>query len=374
MSSVNELHNNAIELAEEAFINQRKGHTQRANILFKQAFELEQEAASMLEIKKENEPSRSILYRSAASLAFNCRDFESAEKLAAQGLVGFPPPEIREELLDLFDEVTFERHLSTKGMVLSESEWKMTLAGNAIAKGIAQVDHLLTRTEKVSTLVRRTVERKLNLPFQVNRSMPEERKNSFGLFVKALIPSSFAVVFQLGKPEKQLTLLTGELDPQEVIDELLLCFENIQENKIDQLKERIGDQDYFDNFIGLAKQIAPDGYEIKTVGFTVVRNGEDKPYVIRKSRQEIQTSVSKIETQEEESTSVTLEGILTFANTPLDKKFGKVKLRDEGKKTQQEINVPVSLMKDVVQPYYDEYVKVSVHIKNGKYYLDDVIR
>jgi hypothetical protein len=374
MPTVNELHTQAMDIAEEAFEYQRSGNQEAANSLFFKALELEQGAAFMLDARPENEPSRSILFRSAASLAYNVGDYETAEKLVAQGLTGYPPPEIADELRDLFDEVTFGRHLSTKGMELSASEWKMTLFGSAIANGIAQADHLLTRVDKVSTLVRRTVERKLHLPFQVNRTTPDERRDRFGLFVKAMVPSSFAVIFQMGKPIQQLPLLPGELEPQEVVDEILLCLEYVQFDEVEELKNRINDQDYFDNFVGLAKQIAPDGKDIKTVGFTVVRGGQDKPVAIRKNRQEIKAGFSRshIDSDEGEIQTVNLEGMLTYANTPITRKFGTVKLREEGGTKATTIFVPVGLMKDVVQPYYDEKVSVTVIVRNGKYYLEDV--
>jgi hypothetical protein len=374
MQTVNELHTQAMDIAEEAFLNQKRGDREIAEKLFHEALHLEQQAAYMLTLNPENEPSRSILFRSAASLAYNGLDFETAERLLAQGLAGFPPPEIADELRDLFDEITFGRHLATKGMELSESEWKMTLLGSAITRGIAQADQLLTRVEKVSTLVRRTVERKLNLPFQVNRATSDERRDRFGLFVKAIVPSSFAVVFQLGKPIQQIPMLAGELEPQEVVDEVLLCLEYIQFDEVNELKKRIPDQAYFDNFVGLAKQIAPDGKDIKTVGFTVVRGGQDKPIAIRKNRQEIKSKFSQRKTDEgdEEAETVNLEGLLTFANTPIKNKFGTVKLREKDSSKDIKILVPVGLMKDVVQPYYDEKVSVTVTIRNGKYYLEDV--
>lgn len=374
MSTVSELHLQAMDIAEDAFLQQRQGNFDLALHMFQQALQLEQDAAFMLDPIQENEPSRSVLFRSAASLAFNARNFDIAEKLVAQGLIGYPPPEISEELKDLFDELTFGRHLSTKGMELSESEWKMTLLGSAVTKGVAQADQLLTRVEKVSTLVKRTVERKLNLPFQVNRVTPDERRDRYGLFLRAMIPSSFAVVFQLGKPEKQLPLLTGELEPQEVVDEILLCLEHIQFDEVDELKKLIPDQDYYDNFVGVAKQIAPDGKDIKTVGFTVVRGGEDKPIAFRKNKKEIKNHFSRTENSdpEEKLETVTLQGILTFANTPITKKFGTVKLRREDDKKEIPIFVPVGLMKDVVQPYYDEKVTISAVIKNGKYYYEDM--
>lgn len=372
MTTVNELHTQAMDLAEEAFDYQSRGDNESAHNLFVQALRLEQEAAFMLDASSSNEPSRSILFRSAASLAYNTREYEIAEKLIAQGLIGSPPPEIADELRDLFDEVTFGRHLSTKGMELSASEWKMTLFGSAIAKGVAQADQLLTRVEKISTLVRRTVERKLNLPFQANRVTSDERRDRFGLYVKAMVPSSFAVVFQMGKPVQQLPLLPGELEPQEVVDEVLLCLEYIQYDEVDELKKRIKDQDYFDNFVGLAKQIAPDGKEIKTVGFTIVRGGQDKPIAINKTKKDIRSRFStSLKDDEEEVQRETLEGILTFANTPAVRKFGTVKLREEGGRKETTIFVPVGLMKDVVQPYYDERVSVTVVVKNGKYYWED---
>ena len=376
MPTVNDFHTKAMDIAEEAFSYQRRGAREEANSLFLEALQLEQQAANMLDTKRENEPSRSILFRSAASLAYNAGDFETAEKLVAQGLTGYPPPEIADELRDLFDEVTFGRHLSAKGMELSASEWKMTLFGSAVTKGIAQADQLLVRVDKVSTLVRRTVERKLHLPFQVNRGTPDERRDRFGLFVKAMVPSSFAVIFQLGQPVQQLTLLPGELEPQEVVDEVLLCLEYLQFDEVDELKNRIGDQDYFDNFVGLAKQIAPDGKEIKNVGFTVIRGGQEKPVQFKKNRQEIKARFSRshLDINGEEIQTVTLEGILTYAKTPIVKKFGTVKLREEGGTKETTIQVPVGLMKDVVQPFYDERVSVTVIEKKGKYYLEDVNR
>lgn len=361
-----------MDLAEEAFELQRRGDREMSDSLFVEALQLEQKAAIMLPADLKNEPSRSILFRSAASLAYNVGDFETAEKLAANGLIGYPPPEIADELRDLLDDVTFGRHLSTKGMELSGAEWKMTLLGPAITKGLAPSDELLSRVEKVSTLIRRTVERKLNLPFQINQKTPEARRDRYGLFVKAMVPSSFAVVFQLGKPDKQMTLWEDDLEPQEVVDEVLRCLEYVQEDDVDELRKRIQDEAYYDNFVGLAKQIAPDGKDIKTVGFTVVRDGQDKPVSIRRNRKEIKARfvTSPVEGPEERET-VTLEGILTFANTPRSRKYGKVKLRPEQDQQEIPINVPIGLMKDVVQPHYDERVIITVVVKDGQYYFED---
>lgn len=117
MTTVNEFHQEAMDLAEEAFRLLRSGEDDESQRLFRDALSSETQAASLLPRSQESEPSRSILYRSAASLAFNAGDYENAERLVAEGLSGFPPLEIREELNNLQKDINRKRHLQTQGVV-----------------------------------------------------------------------------------------------------------------------------------------------------------------------------------------------------------------------------------------------------------------
>lgn len=65
---------------------------------------METQAAEMLKDELGIEPSRSVLYRSAASMAISCEEYRHAEKLIATALMGNPPEEIAEELRDLLTE------------------------------------------------------------------------------------------------------------------------------------------------------------------------------------------------------------------------------------------------------------------------------
>ncbi len=69
------------------------------------ALEYEKQAAEMLFAKKEAEPTRSVLYRSAANLAFNCHKYEDAKILVYCGLVGNPHLEIKNELESLLAQI-----------------------------------------------------------------------------------------------------------------------------------------------------------------------------------------------------------------------------------------------------------------------------
>ncbi len=135
------------------------------------------------------------------------------------------------------------------------------------------------------------------------------------------------------------------------------------------MKEKIKDQIYYENFVGLAKQIEPDGEDVKIVGFNFVKNGQERPVALRKKK--IKTSRIKNNTPSE-GNIITLIGTLMHANSPRDAEFGSVKLwiNDSGKP--QNIKVPISLMKDVVQPYFEETVIIQAHKENGRIVLDEI--
>ena len=100
-----EVHNKAMFLSQDAFMCIVNGEEDQAIPLYEQAFELERQAALSLLDKKDFEPIRSILFRSAAALAKKCHKYQDAEKMIGFGLAGNPPEDVAEELRELFDAV-----------------------------------------------------------------------------------------------------------------------------------------------------------------------------------------------------------------------------------------------------------------------------
>ena len=88
-------------IAQQAFDAQRSGNFSQYLTLTRQAFEKEKEAAWLLFDHFDAEPTRSVLFRSAAQLAFNCGLLREAEQLVAAALIGNPPAEIIQELRQL---------------------------------------------------------------------------------------------------------------------------------------------------------------------------------------------------------------------------------------------------------------------------------
>ncbi|MBY0523706.1 MAG: hypothetical protein K2R98_09910 [Gemmataceae bacterium] len=107
MNSVKDLHREAMRFVDEAESARHNGNTTVARERLRQAFDHERQAADLVAGDLCQEPTRSVLHRSAASLALECGALREAERLIATALSGEPPDEIAEELRDLLEQVYF---------------------------------------------------------------------------------------------------------------------------------------------------------------------------------------------------------------------------------------------------------------------------
>ena len=90
-----------MSLLDEATVARMSGDSKRHRVLRQEAFENERQAAELLTDAYEYEPTRSILFRSAATLALDCADYGETNRLAAAGLAGNPPMAVAQELRDV---------------------------------------------------------------------------------------------------------------------------------------------------------------------------------------------------------------------------------------------------------------------------------
>jgi len=128
MSQLQELHQQAMDLAERVQVAKLRGNLPLAQQLSRQALEKERLAAEFLANDLAAEPTRSVLYRSAASLAIDCGEIQTAERLIAIALSGNPPQEIAEELKDLFVEINIQNYFERRGIVFDEAKFQTLMA------------------------------------------------------------------------------------------------------------------------------------------------------------------------------------------------------------------------------------------------------
>ena len=353
-------HHQAMGFCDSALTARANGDYEQATALFRRALGHEREAAELVAKDANLEPTRSVLLRSAASLAVECGEHREAEKLIATALAGDPPDEVAEELRDLLDRVNLGRHLSLKGLVLHNDEFQLSIDGRAIGHGMAESNVFVDRVQASGKLILRTFERKSGKPFRETAKAVKEITQHAELYLSTSRAASFAVTFRVGLPQKQLGLPAMEheitMEPERIIDDLFDCLDSFQ-RKDDRLKVLIPDAVYRRNFVALAERLAPDGDKVKVVGLTVTRHGQERQVALVKRRPDERV---RRKTRKE---TVTIMGTLLYANsTRLRQKRIKI-VDDEGK--EHVLLVPDGMMADVVKPLWEDRV-VATGAKQGK--------
>jgi hypothetical protein len=207
-----------MELADRSVLARAAGEAASVRELLRQAFETEKHAAESA--SDGPEPTRSILLRSAASLALEVGEVRAAERLIAVGLIGEPPQEIADELRDLLEQVHFQRHLALRGIELQPGEFQLSLAGQAVGLGMADSDAFVERVRAIETVIYRTAERKQGREFRERGRRREALPRELQLYVSMPRAASFAVTFRLGSGQ---LALPGFDFVREVVDEVLDC-------------------------------------------------------------------------------------------------------------------------------------------------------
>ena len=362
--SLLELHNTAMSLADEAAHQQRLGNLARAHTLFSQALELEKQAVEILQTRFDAEPTRSVFYRSAASLALDCKDIREAERLISWGLIGNPPPEIAEELRDLLEQVNFERHLSLRGIELNPRSLQLSIKGKVTGLGVALADAFYDRFQTAQKMIYRTVERMADLPFRESGRSIEAIRSKFQLYASVPRPGSYAVTFQLGQPSDQLLLPETEqalkVRGEAVVIELLTCLRLFNSEEVSALSDQIENAAYYRNFVALAKQMAPDGEDLSLVGFTTVHGGQEEGVALQTPAKKITVPPLKPEA-EVKGIPIQVVGHLKFADATRNNRIRVVVSRKET----HTFEVPSGLMDDIVKPLWSERVVVT-GIKRGQ--------
>lgn len=358
-----ELHREAMGLVDEALAARQHGEENKYLTLMKRALKQEAAAADQLAAAIDFEPTRSVLHRSAASIALDCGDLQLAEKLICRGLLGNPPGEIAEELRDLLEQVNFKRHLALRGVTLDDNEFQMSIAGGDVGLGIAPTDAFVDRVLTTEKLLYRTAERKAGRPYRERGLAPRPVRGELELYVSVPRAGSLAVSFRMG--HKDQMRLPGLDSSGDVVDELLECL--VAFNRLDQkmLKERISDRAYYRNFVALARNLAPDGDSVGFVGFTTSRAGANVEVKLTTRQGDVSAALLG-QAPQIDSKTVRITGPLSFA----DDLGRKHQIRLEG--TKETIHVPEGMMDDIVRPMWGTDVLVNARKKGRRLTLIDI--
>jgi hypothetical protein len=116
-NSLETLHHQSMELVDRSILAKQQGDDAGSLELLRSplaqaklsTFEQERSAANLVADQLDFEPTRSVLHRSAASLAVECLQLREAERLIGRALAGNPPPDIADELRDLLLDAVYSQ-------------------------------------------------------------------------------------------------------------------------------------------------------------------------------------------------------------------------------------------------------------------------
>lgn len=344
-----------MDLAFLADRSKAAGDLDEAGRLYAQA--LESEVAALRALRDPNPVTFAVMHRSAAWLALECEDIRLAEKLASTGLAGDPPPEIADELREVWEQANFHRHLRARGIVLADNEIQMTLSGPGVGLGIAEWTAYRTRVDHTLSMITRITERKAERPFRYGKPPEVEIKNHLNPHVSLARAASYSVSIRLGADQLSLPGLDLPQMP-EVIHDFLTIVENVNGSGDDQLEETIRDGSYRRNALALAKKIAPDGTSIKQVGFAASGVEGRRIVGFTRTRKEIRPPAID-RTQQDEK--VEIDGTLLFA----DARSASNKIRIVADDQEHKVTVPPEMMDDIVRPLWNSAVSVR-GVRRGK--------
>lgn len=323
MTTVRELHDKAMTIAQSAMVAYHMGDLGRFKALSHDAFRLEEEAAQKIAATIENEPTRSILYRSAANMAYNAQDYEAAEKLAIAGLAGYATGRVTEELRDVLKRIYFRPSVAEGDSLLAvqrpSKELHLSFKGGAVAYGLAISDVIIGRIHAFQKLFYRTLERLSDLPYRTSGDVDKKLKG-FSVTLSSQPPSSFAVSFsivQIGEINERKDL------PVKVVDEIMNCLRLLNDGQENQLQDLFSNPYYFANFLELVYDIAPDGDEVSGITISNLDNfnlGEN--FGFTRTREDI-AGYSQYWLARNRNQRVTISGLLKNIGK-MDKKNGVI--------------------------------------------------
>jgi hypothetical protein len=352
MSTVRELHNRAMKLAQLAMVARNTENLERAEALANEAYELESQAAYLVPESQASEPTRSILFRSAASLAYQAKAYDVALKLVLTGLVGHPPRQIEQELNNLYDQIRYERQLQERIASVAEYGLEITMRGDAVGTGSIPYSEFKKRVDGTKQLIDRTVQRLMGQAYQ---GKGNAKFRPFSPVLEAPREGSFIITLKLERSTGQQPLF---FDANQVIDQIINGIQMVNNDEEQKLKDLMdGSLGYFRHFVTTTQDIAPDGKKISFVGF----KSQLQNVTLTKTQSEIEIP-QEVENAKllDEPQTITISGVLDFVTERKGTENTVGLTTEEG--TEYDILVQEG-MEDLVESRWKQYITIE-----GMYY------
>ena len=248
-----------MEFADESFVARLEKDRERYVHFTRLALEKEAAAADLM-TDEDIEPTRSVLHRSAATLAWRCKEYERAKRLAYRALAGNPPSDIEWELNDLLGTVRLEE----AGIRLGKGQLQFSLQGEEIGYGKAAISELTSRMPSIRSMLQITAESYYRRQSDLEGVNADEF-SEIPIFVDGFAPGSFIVSLRLGIPFQ--SELPGFERFDNIVEPFLENLNLIGKGEFYELQKKLDDPNAYVGFVKAARMLAPDGNRVDSVKF-----------------------------------------------------------------------------------------------------------
>ncbi len=353
MNTLEALHDEAMDLAEEAFSARRSGDAERAEALFRESLARESQVVERVKARFDYEPSRSVILLGAASLASNIGDHALARRLIYMALSGNPPDNVRQDLEHLLRETEMQLDAAVSARQLPTTAIDLAIDGQAVVAGYTEAEPFVSRVTSLARLYRRTYERVRGEPYRESGSPNIIVRTASAPFMSLTQGGSYRVTLRFGTQAE----LPGIGASQQAIQDLMGKLEVLQSQGLRALDAQIPDPAYRNNFVGLAKRLAPDGRHITSVLLATNVGERVSTLPLSQEIQKIPVRPITRGAHPGKGKPVEVVGWLRGAIKEEDVE-SSIRLVDEaGRK--HPILVPTGMMNDIVKPLWDEQVRVT---------------
>jgi hypothetical protein len=322
--------------------------------------EIEAQAAMEVLADFDCEPTRSILFRSAAWLAMNAREPARARRFAHMGLAGQAPADLAAQLRDVLRAADFDIWQTDAGTELTASQIGLRLEGEEPSMGFVNSGYLRRAIDGIRNAVVRTYERALGIDFRGPGRPPREVMQASRLYEAVPQPGSFQVRLMFGPQES----LPGLATIHEAIRTAVRCASVYTSAGEDSLVSEIPDATYRENFIGLMRAIEPDGVHVRELDLAAASDSTpvSARFLPRQRPKRVDTDAHAGGGPTIEPDSV-LSGTLIAADSS-NEADTHVRV-DVGSGKPVKVHVPAALMVDIVRPNFGAQVEIETR-REGK--------
>ena len=359
-----------MDFASRAFVARDFGEHEEFLSLAKLALDKEDEAASLV-AGPDVEPTRSVLHRSAAALAYHCKEYRKSEILISTALAGNPPEEIANELRSLSEKVIAAMKLDVPDTRMKEQQLQYVMDGPLVSRGRAPANFVHSRVASLEKIIQRAT---LWLRGEAFPSrIPAQIEDDCRLFLLNYSPGSFIVELAIGRD----LAVPGMSSFSDVLGKISENIELLNNGEYNELVRVFDDLHYCHNFVQLVKKISPDGKEVSSVALRMQVGGTNRSVSLNRRQSDLYVSeLPPIPQSQPEWTlgdePETVSGRLHYADA---RKTSEIRLI--GEKRIWIIDVPPGMMHDVVQEHFGKMVEITGRpvikkIKTQRLLLDDI--